>query len=175
MLESSPIIREANLCDAPRLADIYNYYITQTTVTFETEAITAEEMQHRIAEVKEQGLPYLVCECLGKIVGYSYVHPWRTRAAFLHSKELSVYFDHTCRHQGWGSQIVRAMIAACRACQVHALIATVTSENVESLHFHQRLGFRHVGHFDEVGWKFDHWIGLDAFQLTLEARREQNV
>ena len=147
MLESSPIIREANLCDAPRLADIYNYYITQTTVTFETEAITAEEMQHRIAEVKEQGLPYLVCECSGKIVGYSYVHPWRTRAAFLHSK----------------------------ACQVHALIATVTSENVESLHFHQRLGFRHVGHFDEVGWKFDRWIGLDAFQLTLEASCEQNV
>ena len=110
MLESSPIIREANLCDAPRLADIYNYYITQTTVTFETEAITAEEMQHRIAEVKEQGLPYLVCECSGKIVGYSYVHPWRTRAAFLHSKELSVYFDHTCRHKGWGSQIVRAIM-----------------------------------------------------------------
>ena len=55
MLESSPIIREANLCDAPRLADIYNYYITQTTVTFETEAITAEEMQHRIAGTARRG------------------------------------------------------------------------------------------------------------------------
>lgn len=167
MSESFSLIREAQLSDAARLAEIYNYYITQTTVTFETAPITAAEMQHRIAEVKEQGLPYLVSESEGRVVGYSYVHPWRTRAAFLHSKELSVYFDPACRHQGWGSLIVRDMIARCRACQVHALIATVTSENVESLHFHRKLGFRHVGHFDEVGWKFDRWIGLDAFQLKL--------
>lgn len=166
MSESSPLIREAKLSDAPRLAEIYNYYITHTTVTFETEPITAAEMQRRIAEVLEHGLPYLVCEYAGEIVGYSYVHPWRTRAAFLHSKELSVYFDHECRHYGYGTLLVQQMIKACTACQVHALIATVTSENEESLRFHHKLGFRHVGHFDEVGWKFNHWIGLDAFQLT---------
>ena len=165
--EAEVTIRHAQLSDAARLAEIYNYYITQTTVTFEVEPITTGEMGRRILEVKEQGLPFFVCTCAGAVVGYSYVHPWRTRAAFLHSKELSIYFDHEHCHKGLGGVLLHKTITVCRACGVHALIATVTSENAESLQFHQKHGFRHIGRFEEVGWKFNHWIGLDAFQIVL--------
>lgn len=159
------VMRPVQLNDAAALAEIYNYYIKNTTITFEVTEVTADEMRQRIVEITAHH-PYWVLEHKGKVIAYCYVHPWRTRAAFLHTKELSVYIDHDYCHQGIGTDFVGRIIELCRLLRYHVLIACVTSENETSMRFHERLGFRHVAHYDEVGWKFDHWIGLDDYQFT---------
>ena len=166
MNESELVFRPVKLDDAAIIAHIYNYYIVNTTITFEVKPLSTDEMRQRIAEISAKH-PYFVCEHKGQVIGYCYVHPWRTRAAFLHTAELSIYLDHDFCGKGVGSILVKRMIEICRNLEFHVLIACVTSENDSSLHFHEHLGFRHVAHYDEVGWKFDHWIGLDDYQLML--------
>lgn len=165
-MKTDIVIRPVRLDDAEELTHIYNYYIANTTITFEITPITVDEMRRRIIEITAQH-PYYVCEQVGKVVGYCYVHPWHTRAAFLHTVELSVYLDFEVRHQGIGRSLVEYVIAVCRQRDYHVLIASITSENTASFHFHETLGFRHVAHYDEVGFKFDRWVGLDNFQLML--------
>ena len=159
-------IRKAELADAQAIATIYNYYIENTTVTYETELITTEEMARRIKEISEK-YPYLVYEEKGKVVAYCYAHPWRTRAAFLHTLETSIYLDHTIKHHGIGTKLVTELIEMLKRQGYHALIATITNENTESIAFHLRLGFKQVGQYEQVGWKFDRWIGLNSYEMIL--------
>ena len=159
-------IRKAELTDAHAIAEIYNYYIANTTVTYETETITAEEMERRIKEISEK-YPYLVYEEDGKVVAYCYAHPWRTRAAFLHTLETSIYLSHTAKRHGIGTKLLTKLIDIIKQQGYHALIATITDENKESDAFHKRMGFRQVGQYEQVGWKFNRWIGLNCYEMIL--------
>lgn len=159
-------IRNVSLSDAQAIADIYNYYIANTTITFETELVTKEEMERRIQEISAK-YPYFVYEEDGKVIGYCYAHPWRTRAAFLHTLETSVYLDHQEKHHGVGALLVKHLIELCRAQGYHVLIACITSENTDSCVFHEHLGFKPVAKYDEVGWKFERWVGLKDYELIL--------
>ena len=159
-------IREVKLSDAQAIADIYNYYIANTTVTYETELVTADEMARRIEEISAK-YPYFVYEEAGKVIAYCYAHPWRTRAAYLYTLETTIYLDHSVKHHGIGSLMVNHLIALCKEKGYHALIARATDENVESKVFHEHLGFKQVSHYEEVGWKFDRWLGINCFELIL--------
>lgn len=159
-------IRNVRPSDAQEIADIYNYYIVHTTITFETEPVTKQEMERRIKEISAN-YPYFVCEEDGNIMGYCYAHPWRTRAAFLHTLETSVYLCHEAKHHGIGIQMVKHLIDLCKVQGYHALIACITDENQDSCTFHERLGFKQVAHYEQVGWKFDRWLGLNDFELIL--------
>lgn len=159
-------IRDVRLTDARAIADIYNYYIENTTVTYETEKVTVEEMEERIKDISARH-PYFVYEEDGRIVAYCYAHPWRTRAAYRLTLESTIYLDHNITHQGTGTRMMNHLIELCRSQGYHVLIACITDENTGSIAFHERLGFRHVAHYDQVGRKFDRWLGLDDLELIL--------
>lgn len=159
-------IREVRLSDAHAIADIYNYYIEHTTVTYETEPVTAGEMERRIRDISE-GHPYLVYEDDGVVTGYCYAHPWKVRAAYRHTFETTIYLDHRVMHHGIGRQLMARLTDMCRERGCHVLIACVTDENAESRAFHLRLGFKQAGHYEQVGRKFGRWIGIDDFELIL--------
>jgi phosphinothricin acetyltransferase len=98
------MIRLAKYTNASRLADIYNYYVTNTTATFEIEPISSDDMRNRIKNIESHSLPWLVCENKsGEIHGYAYASQWKERTAYRHSVEIAVYLEHNLTAQGLGS------------------------------------------------------------------------
>ncbi len=153
--------------DAEGIAAIYNEYVEHTTVSFETEAVSCDEMRRRIGALAA-GFPYFVAEGEAGIAGYCYARPWKERAAYAHTLETTIYLSP--RHVGCslGRQLMEMLTAECRRRGVHALIACITADNARSIAFHERLGFRRVSLFREVGRKFDRWLDVADLQLLLD-------
>lgn len=160
------ILRNATLQDAGELTEIYNYYVVNTAATFEIEPLTVSEMRQRMVKIM-QDAPYLVLEEKGKVVGYSYVHPWHERAAYALSYEVTIYLRHGFEGNGRGSILMKRLIEESRKKGIHALIACITAENQVSRRFHEAFGFRQVSSFKEVGRKAGHWYGVTDYELLL--------
>ena len=161
------MVRKVTLDDADQIAGIYNYYIENTTITFETKALTAEEMRLRIADISAHN-PYFVDENeRGKIIGYCYFHQWKEREAYRHSVETSVYVDPGYHHLGTGRRLMHKLIDACKGTDVHCMIACITKPNEASVSLHEELGFKQVSLYKEVGKKFGEWLDVYDFELIL--------
>lgn len=160
------MIRQANPDDAAEIAAIYNKYVTETTISFETEPVSVSEMRDRILAISSS-FPYLVCERGGHIVGYSYAHLWKERAAYARTLETTIYVASDCRGQGIGSTLMRTLIETCRKQGARALIACITDENKSSVAMHARLGFKQVSQFEKVGIKFGRELGVTDMELLL--------
>ena len=161
------MIRSVNLSDAPRIAEIYNYYVTETVITFEEKLVTAQDYVDRIAVVLADGLPWLVEEIDGKVVGYAYATKWRTRIAYRFTVESAVYVDHQALGNGTGSRLYAELFDKLRQSGIHSVMGLVALPNPESIKLHERFGFKKVGEHKEVGWKFERWIDVGTWQLML--------
>lgn len=164
--EEGQHIRPVTLADAKAITGIYNHYIKNTTVTFEIEPITADEMAGRIKDISAH-FPYFVYEKDGRILGYCYAHLWKQRAAYSKTLETTIYIDEHAVHHGIGSLMVEHLIKLCRAQGYHALIACITEGNEASVKMHERLGFKQVSEFKEVGKKFGRWLGVVDLEYIL--------
>ncbi len=159
-------IRQASPLDARRLCEIYNWYVLNTIITFELEPISSSEMTERIVQKLER-YDWLVGEHDREIVGYAYAGSFRARAAYDHSTELSVYLDHSKTGQGFGLILYQAMIERCHALGFKELIGGVALPNETSVKLHERLGFQKIGVFSRVGFKFERYIDVGFWQLSL--------
>lgn len=162
----SVVIRGATLADAPAFCAIYNPYIAETVISFEEEPVAVETMQSRIAEVTS-GHPWLVAEREGRVVGYAYATAWRTRTAYRHSVESTVYLDASCVGWGVGTALYRELIERLRSAGIRQVMGGGALPNEASVALHERLGFRKVAHFEAVGWKFGQWIDVGYWQRSL--------
>jgi phosphinothricin acetyltransferase len=160
------VIRLATWEDAAAICAIYNPHVTGTTVTFEEEAVTVEAMQGRIADVTGT-LPWLVGEVAGRVVGYCYATKWRLRTGYRHSVETTVYIAGEFQGQGLGVRLYQDLLARLQRLGMHRAMAGIALPNPGSVALHERLGFRKVAHFDEVGRKFDRWIDVGYWQADL--------
>lgn len=167
MTDPTCTIRPARPDDAQALLDIYNHYVTQTCISFETEALDEAEMRRRIAAVVGD-YPFLVAEASGCIAGYCYAHPWKERAAYARTLETTIYLSPRHMGCGLGRRLMAELIGECRRRGAHALVACITADNERSIAFHERLGFRRVSLFREVGRKFDRWLDVADLQLLLD-------
>lgn len=161
-------IRPASPADAARICAIYNPFIATTTISFEEEAVDEMDMARRIADVDEAGLPWLVLTLDGNVAGYAYASKWRARCAYRQSVETSVYLAPELHGQGWGSKLYRHLIDALRARELHTVIAGIAQPNEASVALHERMGFRKVAHFAEVGFKFGRRIDVAYWQMHLD-------
>jgi phosphinothricin acetyltransferase len=146
-------IRPVREDDAGAIVGIYNPYVLGTCITFETEAVGAPVMLQRIAETLESSLPWLVAEASGQVVGYAYASRWKGRCAYRYSVESTVYFDPAHTGKGFGLLLYAALIEAIRASSMHAVIGGIALPNAASVALHERLGFKKVAHFEQVGYK----------------------
>ena len=162
-------LRDAMPGDAPAIAAIYNVHVRGTTATFEIDEVDAGAMQRRIADVQERGLPWLVADVDGSVVGYAYAGPWKPRAAYARTVETSIYLDANACGRGLGRRLYAALLERLRAHGVHVAIGGISLPNPVSVGLHEALGFHHVGVFREVGHKFGDWIDVGYWQLRLEA------
>lgn len=160
------VIRKVKLSDALDIASIYNEYVQNSVVSFETEPLSVEDMRMRISGISSQ-YPYWVYEKDGHIVGYCYVHAWKERAAYSKTIETTVYIASDCKGLGIGRELMARLISDCRSLGYSAMIACITASNADSISFHQRLGFKKVSHFERVGYKFGHWLDVVDYELLL--------
>jgi phosphinothricin acetyltransferase len=161
------MIRDATAADAAAIADLYEYYVRETVITFELDPVPAGEIARRIGAVQEASLPWLVTVEDGEVVGFAYAAPYRPRAAYLHSVEVSIYLRQGALGRGVGGELYRELLARVRELPVHLALSLIALPNDASVALHERLGFTFVGTFTEVGRKFDQWIDVGHWQLPM--------
>jgi phosphinothricin acetyltransferase len=157
-------IRSAELRDAQPLADLYNFFVLNSAVTFEEEAVPASEMARRIEEVRATGLPWLVAEESGELLGYAHAKPWRPRSAYRFSVEITVYVNLRRLRGGIGSQLYGQLFPLLEARGVRAVIGGIALPNDASVALHEKFGMQKVAHFKQVGFKLDQWIDVAYWQ-----------
>lgn len=159
-------IREATPKDAEALVEIYAPYVRETAVTFEYDVPSVAEFSGRIERVLEK-FPYLVAEDDGESVGYAYAGAFHPRAAYQWCAEMSVYVKQNARRMGVGRMLYDAMEAILRMqrlTNVEACIAVPSAPDahltMDSVRFHEKMGYRMVGAFHQCGYKFDTWYDM---------------
>lgn len=162
------MIRAATADDADAIAEIYNYYIVETVITFEEEPLDGAVMAERIQQSIAAGFPWLVWVAADRqIAGYAYAGPWRTRAAYRFVAEAAIYMSPQFFGQGLGSKLYGRLTEDCRKMGLRALMGMVALPNEASARLHEKLGFRKAAHYPAVGWKFERWIDVGCWQLDL--------
>lgn len=166
-------VRDATSADAPACAAIYEPYVTGTSITFETQAPDAEEMARRIAAA-QQAYAWLVLEDLeeggeegGRVVGYAYAGPFKARAAYRWSCEVSVYLELDRRGRGGGRLLYETLLERLTARGFRMAAAGMTQPNEASGRLHAALGFEPVGTFRDIGWKHGGWHDVTWVQRRL--------
>jgi phosphinothricin acetyltransferase len=162
------MLRNCTPADADRICAIYNHYVLETVVTFEERPVTVDEMARRIADVTAR-YPWLVYESNGEVCGYAYAAPWKERSAYRYSVESTIYLAPQVTGQGIGTLLYAALLDALRGTEVHCAVGGVSLPNEASVALHEKLGFTKIGHFREVGWKFDRWVDVGYWQIVLRA------
>lgn len=159
-------IRRATPADAEAFCDIYNEHVLGTIVTFETEPVSHEEMAGRIEEKLVQH-DWLTLEDDGVILGYAYYGTFRTRAAYRHSVESTIYLAPGAFGRGLGTQLYRALLTSAQERGYRELIGGVALPNPASVALHEKLGFVRIGVFPRVGHKFGRYIDVGFWQCSL--------
>jgi phosphinothricin acetyltransferase len=162
------IVRAATEADAEALAEIYGDAVLHGFGTFEEEPPSAADMDGRRRAVQDKGLPYLVAEIDGRVLGFAYAGPFRPRAAYRYTLEDSVYVSPEAKGKGVGRAVLSAVIAACESLGIRQLMAVIgDSENAGSIGLHRSLGFEQTGVGRSVGFKHGRWVDIVHMQKAL--------
>lgn len=164
------MIRDAETEDAPEIAAIYNDAALHSTTFWNATPVDALERAEWIAARRAAGLPVLVLEEGGAVLGYASYGPFRPQEGFRATVENSVYLAQRARGGGRGRALMVQLIAHARAAEIHAMVAAIDAENAPSIALHAKLGFETIGTLPQVGQKFGRWLDLTLMQLILDDR-----
>ena len=167
---SGLIVRASSEADVARCAEIYAHHVLHGTASFELEPPDIEEMKKRRAAVLDLGLPHLVGERDGRVVGYAYASSWRPRPAYKYSVEDSIYIDKDAVGQGVGKALLPVLIDQCIALGKRQMVAVIgDSAQTPSIRLHASCGFEMVGTLQSIGFKFGRWLDSVLMQRELGA------
>ena len=161
------MIRPMTLHDIAEIVVIYAHYVNNTVITFDTEVPSEAEMRQRLAPVIEN-FPAWVCVEDGKVIGYCYAHEWKTKKAYNTTVETTIYLHPDYPGRGYGRSLMNQLIEDCRNRSFHVLVACITIPNAPSVKLHEKLHFKQVSSFHEVGRKFDRWLDVADYELIIE-------
>jgi L-amino acid N-acyltransferase YncA len=167
-------IRDATAADAPACAAIYAPYVTDTAISFESEPPDSAEMAARIAAAVDR-YAWLVLEDDGRVVAYAYGGPYKERAAYRWSCEVSVYVDRDRTRTGAGRALYEALLERLAARGFRMAVAGMTLPNDASAGLHRALGFEPVGTFRRIGYKHGAWHDVAWTQRPLAAGSDPPV
>lgn len=165
-----PIIRPSRDEDVPAITAIYGHHVLHGTGTFEVDPPSETDMAARRADVLGKGLPYLVAEDNGRVIGFAYCNWFKPRPAYRFSAEDSIYMAPDLHRRGLGRALLAELAARAQAGGVRKLIAVIgDSANAGSIGVHRSIGFTHVGVLKSCGWKFDQWRDIVLMEKVLGA------
>ncbi|PSK99285.1 phosphinothricin acetyltransferase [Murinocardiopsis flavida] len=168
MADAQVKVRPAAEDDLHAIAGIYAPYVTDTVATFEEEVPDHAEWRRRISVVTDLGLPFIVAELDGTVVGYAYAGPWKPRAAYRHTVEDSIYLAPGHSGQGIGRTLLTALVEECERIGIRQIIAVIADTGLPgSPALHRSLGFTDRGTLTKVGWKHGRWIDVALLQREL--------
>ncbi len=162
------VVRDASSVDLIAVQQIYSFYVSNGLATFEEVPPTLDDLLKRRNTILGGGLPYLVATINDEVVGYAYASPYRTRPAYRHTVEDSVYVLHSLQSQGIGTALLSNLIDRCETGDWRQMVAVIgDSGNTGSVALHKRLGFEHVGTLKAVGFKLGQWVDTVLMQKSL--------
>ena len=164
------LIRPSRDADVAAITAIYNHHVLHGTGTFEIDPPSASDMATRRADVLGKGLPYLVVEEEGQVLGFAYGNWFKPRPAYRFSAENSIYLAPGVAGRGLGRLLLDALCVQAEASGVRKLIAVIgDAANAGSIGVHRSAGFTHVGLIKSCGWKFDRWLDIVLMEKSLGA------
>jgi phosphinothricin acetyltransferase len=164
------VVRAASEADMAAVRDIYAHYVLHSLATFEETPPALEDMLARRRASVDLGLPYLVAEARGRILGFSYAAAYRPRPAYRFAIEDSVYVADGLSGRGIGSALLGELIARCESGPWRQMVAVVgDSANSGSIALHRRFGFELMGTLRSVGFKHGRWVDTPILQRSLGA------
>jgi phosphinothricin acetyltransferase len=162
------IVRASTDADVARCAEIYAHHVLYGTASFEVDPPDAVEMAKRRASVLALGLPYLVAESGGRVLGYAYASNWRPRPAYKFSVEDSIYVDESAVGRGVGKALLPVLIDQCTALGKRQMVAVIgDSAQTPWIRLHQGCGFEMIGTIKSIGFKFNRWLDSVLMQRAL--------
>ncbi|HWT32980.1 MAG TPA: GNAT family N-acetyltransferase [Microbacterium sp.] len=167
------VIREARETDIPDIRAIYNYYVTNSVVTFDESEWSLTQWRDKFAYLQKQGMPFLVAQApTGQILGYALVQPWSGKSAYRYTVENSIYLGQAATGKGLGRVLMEALLDACAEAGIREILAVISDKGAEgSIALHERYGFTEVGRLGRVGFKFGRWLGVVNMQKSLKPAR----
>jgi L-amino acid N-acyltransferase len=160
-------IRDARDSDLPAILAIYNDVVLTTTAIYEDTLSTLEQRRAWFDSRRAQGLPVLVGEEAGEVIGFSSFGDWRPRWGYRFTVEHSVHVRADRRGRGHGRALIEALFPLAAGLNMHMMIGHIDSAAAASIRLHEKLGFERVGYYREVAFKFDRWLDLVAGQRTI--------
>ena len=165
---SKLIVRASTEADVVRCAEIYAHHVLYGTASFEVDPPDLAEMKRRRAAVLDIGLPHLVAEREGRVMGYAYAGNWRPRPAYKFSVEDSIYIAHDAVGQGVGKALLPVLIEQCTRLGKRQMVAVIgDSAQTASIRLHASCGFEMVGTLISIGFKFGRWLDSVLMQRPL--------
>ncbi|MCU1418421.1 MAG: N-acetyltransferase family protein [Schumannella sp.] len=163
-------IRDADPRDIPDMREIYNHYVANSTVTFDEDALTLAEMRKKYKRVADLGYPWLVAVSPGgNVLGYAYVTPWNSKAAYRFTVENSIYLGPASTGKGLGAALMAELLVRAKAAGIKEIVAVIADRGADaSIRLHERFGFTEVGRMGRVGFKFGRWLGTVQMQKSLK-------
>ena len=159
-------IRSAEAKDLEQMREIYAPYITDSPVSFEMEVPSIEEFGARMDKIQEK-LPWIVAVEGNKVLGYAYASDHRSRYAYRWTKELSVYVHPDARGKKLGTRLYDELIERLKTLEVNMVLAGITLSQKESIAFHEKYGFKLVGVYHSIGYKFNQWHDVGWWELNI--------
>ena len=164
----APTIRRSRDADVPAITAIYAHHVDHGTASFETVAPDEAEMRRRRNVLMKKHYPWLVAELDGEVCGYACAAPYRTRPAYCHSVEDSVYVRNSAQRRGVGGALLHALIRTCTDQGFRQMVAIIgDSAQVASIGLHRAAGFEVVGTLKNIGYKHDRWLDTVFMQRAL--------
>jgi phosphinothricin acetyltransferase len=160
-------LHEATDADLRAILDIYNDAVLHSTATFDLEPRTWEGQQRWF---REHRLPYalFVATVGDTVAGWGSLSRFRPRPGYRFTAEDSIYVGQEFRGRGIGAALLELLVAAARRGRFHSVMALIDGDNAVSVRLHERFGFRQVGTFREVGFKFGRWLDVVHMQRMVE-------
>jgi phosphinothricin acetyltransferase len=168
MTMTARLIRPALPGDLPAITSIYGANVLAGTGTFEIDPPSLADMTARHADVTGKGLPWIVSEVDGMVLGYAYANHFRLRPAYRYTLEDSIYLAPEAQGQGLGRLLLAELMTRCTALGVRQLLAVIgDADNLGSIGVHRSCGFTYLGAMPAVGWKFECWLDVVLMQRAL--------
>ena len=167
---TTTVLRDAEPRDAAAMQAIYALHVLKGLASFEEIPPDVAEMTKRLQSVRELGLPWLVAESGGEVVGYAYASLYRARSGYRYTLEDSVYVREGLGGRGIGEALLGTLVERCSHGPWRQMIAVIgDSGNAASIALHRKLGFRHAGNLESVGFKLGRWVDSVFMQRALGA------